>query len=52
MIKFEPGAKEIHNKFNDKDIFEYIDMDETLKSQIFDNIEILDFTTIINSSHY
>ena len=52
MVKFEPGDKEIHNKFNDKDIFEYIDMDETLKSQIFDNIEILDFTTIINSSHY
>lgn len=52
MVKFEPGANEIHNKFNDKDIFGYIDMDETLKSEIFDNIEILDFTTIINSSHY
>lgn len=43
MVKFEPGANEIHNKFNDKDIFEYIDMDESRKSEIFDNIEILDF---------
>ena len=43
IVKFEPGAKEIPNKFNDKDIFEYIDMNENLKSEIFDNIEILDF---------
>lgn len=42
ITKFEPGVKEISNKFNTRDIFEYIDTDDNLKSEIFDSIEIVD----------